>query len=56
MSETKTKFRTNQEEYFEPLDNTDDVPPPASNGKFLTMIATGVLIAVTLAALLSVKF
>jgi hypothetical protein len=57
MSETKVRFRTNQEEYFEPIDMQDEeAPPPASNGKLFAVLALGVLIAASIATLLSVAF
>jgi hypothetical protein len=56
MSETKTKFRTNQEQYFEPDEHTDDLAPPTSNAKFIGVVALGVLVAAVLATLLSVTF
>jgi hypothetical protein len=56
MSETKSKFRTNQQEYFDPIEQVEDGVPAPSNGKFIAVVALGILGAVTLATLLSVKF
>jgi hypothetical protein len=57
MSQTKAKFRTNQDDNFEPDDMpADDFPPPASNAKFFAVLAVVVVIAASLATLLSVTF
>jgi hypothetical protein len=57
MSQTKAKFRTNQDDNFEPDDMpADDFPPQASNAKFFAVLAVVVVIAASLATLLSVTF
>ncbi len=57
MSETKTRFRTIQDEYFEPVDTeVEDVAPPVSSGKFIAIVIAGVVVAASLATVLSVAF
>ena len=57
MSATRTKFRTLQEESFavEESEGVDFTPSPG-NGKFIALVALGVVVAVSLATVLSVSF
>jgi hypothetical protein len=56
MPAIKSKFRTNLQEYSELIEQIDDGAAPDNNGKFIAIIAIGVLVAITLGTLLSIKF
>ena len=56
MSAAQGNYQTLQEEYFdiEAIENADNAAP-ASNGTFIAIIALGVVVAVSLATVLSLS-
>jgi len=55
MAVTKAKFRTIQDEYFEPEDpQAEDLAPESGNWKLIIVVGLGFVVAASLATLLSV--